>query len=447
MEKMSNRAKRKRRKKLYNWIFVIVLLVIVGVIVIRSIRSAHNDTKWTLQEYQGTESVYTGDLQLSILASATLHPFEIVEVRPEASGTIEILYVDIGDRVERGDPIALLDQEDLAIRVDTARAHLASAQASLNLSLRGYVPRELQSYESAVDSAQLSYDESVEDLEHTQELHEAGFASDEELDTAEYAVEQSRLHLEQSQEALDVLLDGSTQEEIAIARANVQIALASLTEAENALGDATIYAPMSGIVLTRNVTEGSIVVSNLASFAGGDVIMTLGDMSRMKAYASVNENDVGHVALGYECLLDVDAYPDEVFDGTVYKIHPQASSAGGVVSFTTEVEVPNLEEKLMAGMTCEVEIITEMYEDLLLVPDRAVADRDDKYYVFVVDEMDRIEAREIEIGVTNYEFTEVISGLEEGEQVIVRGVPRDLLDEVAGDADDGDNSVVEVRVE
>ena len=101
----------------------------------------------------------------------------------------------------------------------------------------------------------------------------------------------------------------------------------------------------------------------------------------------------------------------------------------------------------MAGMSCEVEVITETFTDLLLVPDRAIAQRDDINYVFVVDENDNIEARKIEIGETNFEYTEVLDGLEEGESVIVRGVPSDLLDEVVGDGDDESGGGIRVRVE
>jgi len=437
--------KKKKKSKVLNWVFLAVLILIVAGVGIYSYRQSKKETRWKLAEYQSTESTYMGDLQISILASATLQPFEIVDVRPEASGQILELYFDVGDWVEEGQPMALLDQEDLANRVETARADVSRAQANLDLVRRGYTPRELQSYESQVDTARLALNEAMEDLDHATELHEAGFASDEELDTAEYAVEQNRLHLEQTEAALAILLEGSTSEEIRSAQASMQVARINLQDSENALGDATIYSPMSGVVLERYVTEGSVVVSSLASFSGGDSMCTIGDLSSMKAYANVDENDIGYVVEEQRCILDVDAYPDEDFEGYVLKIHPQATNQGGSTIFMAEIEVPNVDGRLMAGMSCEVEIITEAIEDILLVPDRAIAVREGVNWVFVVDEDENIEARRIETGKTNYEFTEVLEGLELGEEVIVRGVPRDLLDEVAGDEDE--DGGVEVRVE
>ncbi len=425
----TTKKNRRKRNLILNWIFFSVLIIAVAAISIYSYRQTQKETRWQLQDYQATESTYMGDLEISVLASATLQPFEIVQVRPEASGRVEEYYADIGDWVDEGQPLALLDQEVLLTRLETAQARLAQSGAQLDLTRRGYTPRDLQRYEASVESAELVLQEALEDLDHVRELHEAGFAGDEELDSAEYAVEQSRQARNQAVDALDVLLEGSTVEEIQSAQAAYQIALVAVREAENALGDATIHSPMSGVVLERHISEGTVVVSTLASFAQGDMMYAIGDLSSMKAFASVDENDIGQIELGQSSHCDVDSYPGEVFEGTVLKIHPMADTTAGVTAFTVEIEVPNEGRRLMAGMSCEVEIITKVLENVLLVPDRAVAEHEDKHYVFVVDEDDRIEVREIETGETNYEETEVLSGLEEGEQVIVRSVPHDLLEE------------------
>jgi multidrug efflux pump subunit AcrA (membrane-fusion protein) len=430
MDMATKKKKKSKKKILMNWIFFVVLIAVVATISYFSYTQTQEDTKWKLQEFQATESTYMGDLQLTILASATLHPYDLLEVRPEASGKIEELYFEVGDWLNEGDPMALLDQEDLLIRLDTSRANLSSALAQLAQVTRGYTPRELQQYDAQVASAEIALEEAQEDLEHVMELHDRGFASDEELDNAEYAVEQAQQNLDNVKEARDVLLEGNTDEEIQMARANVAVAEASVQEAENALGDATIYSPISGVVMDRFVSEGSVIVSSLAGFGTGDSICTIGDLTKMKAYASVAESDIGQVKELQQCIIDVDAFRDEKFDGTVLKIHPQAQLDGGLNSFTVEIEVPNPDGKLMSGMRCEVEIITETTTNVLLVPDRAIAERNDKYYVFVVREDKSLEAREIETGRTNYDVTEVISGLEEGEEVVTSGVPRDLLEEL-----------------
>jgi len=446
-EKNEKRARR-RKRALLNWIFLAVLLAVVAAISVKSYVNVQKQTKWKLQEYQAVESTYTGDLELSILASATLQPYEVVQVRPEASGRIEEFYIGVGDWVTEGDPIALLDQEDLLNGLDSARAGLSNAQAQLDLTRLGYTPRELQSYTSAIESAQLALDQATEDLTRVQRLHDAGFASDEELDNATYAVEKTQQVLDQARKALDVLLQGSTDEEIRMAQANVESSRIAVREAQRALGNATIFSPMTGIILERFVTEGSVVVSTLASFAGGDAMCSIGDVSKMKAFASVDESDIGSVKVGQKCTFDVDAYPDETFEGTVLKIHPQASAQSGATSFTAEIEVPNPDHRLMSGMTCEVEIITDTIKNILLVPDRAIAQKDERTFVFVVDVNDKIEAREITIGKTNYEFTEVLSGLKDGEKVIVRGVPSDLLNEIVKTkGGESDESGVQVKVE
>lgn len=434
----TTKSKRNRYRKIVNWVFFLLLIGVVVAISMISYKESQNEAKWRLQDYQATESVYRGDLQLSIQAPATLQAFEVVQVRPEASGKIEKLMFDVGDWVKEGEPLAMLDQKDLLTRLDTAKAALKQAQANLEGVRRGYYPRELQSLKSALDSAQLALNQAQKNLDRIRILHEKGFASDVELETSENAVEQATQARDQAAEALNVLLEGSTSDQIKAAEAAVEMAQAGVAEAENAVGNSIIYAPMSGIILERLVTEGSVVVSNLAGFGGGDIICTIGHIDKMKAISNVNEGDIGSVKNNLSCKLDVDAFPDMIFEGKVIKIHPQATNVGGVTSFVTEIEVPNPDHKLMVGMTCEVEIITEVIKDILLVPDRAIAQKNNRNYVFVVNNDEQIEAREINIGRTNYDVTEVLSGLSEGEAVIVKGVPRDLLDEKFKDEKNGE---------
>ena len=421
---------RRRRSRIINWIFLVVLLGGVIAVSVYSYRRSQKETKWRLQDYQETESVYRGDLTMSILAPATLQPFEVVEVRPEASGKVEKLYFDVGDWVNEGDILAVLDQEDLVTRLETARANLKQAEANLEQVKRGYYPRELQSLKANLEAAELALQQAKTNFDRINKLHELGFASDVELENAKNALDQAAQARDSAQSALDVLLQGSTPEQIKAAEATLEMARIAVTEAENALGDSTIYSPISGVVLERKISEGSLVVSNLASFAMGDTICSIGDLSRMKAIARVDQSDISTVKEDLTCALEVDSYPSETFTGTVLKIHPQAVLEGGVISFIVEIEVPNPDGRLMAGMTGEVEIIADTLKDVLLVPDRAIAEKEERTFVFVVDENDRIEAREITTGRTNYEYTEVLSGLKEGERVIVRGVPRDLLDEI-----------------
>ena len=429
----ANRPKRRRRGKLANWIFFGVLIIAVGAISWYSYSKSQKETKWKLQDFQSTESVYTGDLQVSVLASATLKAYEVVQVRPEASGKIEELMFDVGDWVNEGDPLVRLDQRDLKTRVETTKSNLKQMEANLAQVKRGYLPSQEQSLRSAVDSAELSLKKAKDDMARTKELHSKGFASDVELENASHVVDLATQVRDQAKEALDVLLKGSTSDQIKGAEAAVETARLAVKEADNALGDSIIYSPMSGVVLERQVSLGSVIVSNLAGFGGGDIICSIGDLSRMKAIASVDENDVGSVQEGQKCTLKVDAYPDEKFEGIVLKIHPQATIEGGVTAFVTEVEVPNPDRRLMAGMTCEVEIITKIITNILLVPDQAIVQKNEKNYVFVVDQNKKIEAREIQIGETNFESTQVLSGLSDGEQVITRGVPSDLLDQVVKD--------------
>ncbi len=423
--------KKKKSKRTRNLIFILVVIIVVAALAAVGVKSGKGKTtEHKLESYQDTEKVGYGDIREVVSAQGPLAPFETVHVRSEASGKVDKLYVETGDYVKKDDPLVELDQKDLLIELRRAEASVQAAKANLDQQKKGWVPIEKARVEEQIRALEIELTQRESDLARVKELHKKGFASDSELEAAQFARDQTDVALQNAKEQLEILLEGSPEEIVALYEAYYRQAKADYDRAQNALGNSTIISPMDGVVLERFVTEGSVIVSSQASFGGtNDLVVLIGDMSKMKVKALVDETDIGQVHIGQKAVIRVDAFEDEEFDAEVTKINPMGDTSMTVTSFEVEMVIDNPDGKLLTNLTAYVDIITNEVTDVLRVPDRAVRSVGGKDYVFVVDDDDVLHQREVDLGITDYESTQVLSGLEDGERVVSKGVPSSLFEE------------------
>jgi HlyD family secretion protein len=427
-EKTKKTTKKSRRKKLMvrnGIIIACCVLICVSVIWQSNSKSSKNANK--LKPTQETEEIKKGDLTITVKASGNLEAWEKIDLRPEASGKVEKLFVDEGDIVTEGQVVALLDQTSQLNTLEKARSYVAQAKANLDQIKKGYRSGEKVRLEEQIKQAEIRLREAEREYNSQKDLLKDGFTSQQQYDNAKANFEQAKSEVESLKKQLKILLDGGEKQDIAAATAAYEMALADLKEAERMLGDASVVAPMSGVVLKRFVTEGSVILSGMSTFSQGEAILSIGDIEKMKMIAQVDEGDIEKVKLNQKVLIEVDAYPDEKFEGAVTKIAPQGTSAEATMTtFGVTVEINNADGRLKPGFTADVEIIVEEVKDVILVPFRAVLQVEEKYYVFVVDDKDVYSEREVKVDRTNYEFYELLSGATEGEKVITKGRPSKL---------------------
>ena len=421
---------RKKSKKLRNILFILVVIALVAAIAAFGMKNSGKKTQHKLASYQEAEKAERGDITKKVSAQGPLSPYDTVHVRSEASGRVFKIFVDTGDYVKRGDPIVELNQEVLLIDLRRAESAVDAARANLQQQKKGWVPAEKSRVEQQIRTIEIELSQRETELTRVKKLHDEGFASDADLEAAQYARDQAAVSLENAKEQLDILLEGNPKEIVAYYQASYDIAKAEYEKAQSALGNATIVSPMDGVILEKMVTEGSIIVSSQASFgAGNDLVVLIGDLSRMKIKALVDETDIGQVKVGQKATITVDAYEGEEFEASVVKINPMGNVSSTVTSFEVEMDIDNPDDMLLPNLTAYVDIITDEVKDILRVPDRGILRSSGKDYVFVVDDNDIISQREVEIGETDYEYTEIKSGLTEGERVLVKGVPTKLYEE------------------
>jgi multidrug efflux pump subunit AcrA (membrane-fusion protein) len=340
-----------------------------------------------------------------------------VKVGSRIPGRVEHLAVQVGDRVQAGQVIARLEQEDLRAAVEKARADLAAAEAKLATVLKGARTQELQTAEAALRQAEANRLLALANLERYQQLYQDGGVALQVVDTAARDHDVFAAQVRSAREQLSLIRDKYTAEDLQYAEAQVLQARATLRIAEANLGYATITAPMAGVVASVSTQQGETVTSGSAA-AQAPTFVTIIDLTRLQVDAYVDETDIGKVRVGQEAIFTVDAFPDREFSGKVTAIYPKALIQQNVVTYDVVIAIDNREGSLRPDMTASTTITVAKREQVLAVPNQAVRREDGERVVFVPED-NRVARRPIKTGWKDKHYTEVLSGLKEGDRVIV----------------------------
>ena len=210
-----------------------------------------------------------------------------------------------------------------------------------------------------------------------------------------------------------------------IAQSKAQVAedQANLKQLEEQLSYTDIISPIDGIVLSRDVEMGDAVSSILVLGSSATLVMTLGDTSEVYVKGKVDESDIGKVYLGQPARIKVESFKDKTFTGKVTKISPMGVEKDNVTTFEVRVSIQNPGGELKAEMTANAEIILEEHKNVLQIPEGAILyDKDKKASVEIPDPKGK-EGKDkiaVNIGISNGAKTEVLSGLKEGDQVVLQ---------------------------
>jgi HlyD family secretion protein len=354
--------------------------------------------------------VERGDVARSVVARGKIEPLSKVEVKSKANGIIKALLVDVGDAVKAGQVLGELDKEDLQAQVREAKATLDGEEANLQAAVAALARARIESANPELEFARRDY-------ERAQELFKEKIASQQQLDDASRAYEVSR----NRQQLLEAVVQ-SAEAQLEQARARVAAAKAALDRAEESLGYATIRAPISGLVLTRDTELGDAVSSILNLGSAATLIMTLGDMSTVYIKGEVDEADIGKAECGQRVRTKVESFPAESFEGVVKRIAPMGKEQNNVTTFEVRVSISNPQGKLRVKMTANAEIVLEEHKNALLAPEAALLyDKEKNVAVQLLDAAAKPGWRKapIKVGISNGQRTEVLWGLKEGDRLVL----------------------------
>ena len=288
----------KKSKKIW-WILGIIAAIIIVLILIFTLKKGK---KGELRVE--TERCRIDSVEVTVTATGELQPVYKVDVGTQVSGIVERIYVDFNSVVKKGQLLAELDRSNLNEQLTQAKTNVSNAQSNLTLAQQQY------------DRIKTLYDNKAA----TQEAFESATNS------------------------------------LNLAKNQLRTAQSDLSRAQTNLSYATITSPIDGVIMDKAVEEGQTVAS---SFNTPTLFTIANDLTQMQVEAKVDEADIGEVKAGQPVTFTVDAFPDDVFTGTVKEVRINPTVTANVVTYTVIINAPNPETKLFPGMTASVTIITK----------------------------------------------------------------------------------------
>ena len=343
-----------------------------------------------------TESVTRGNVEKTVVASGSVESVNEVDVGAQASGKITKLYVKLGQEIKKGEMIADIDSTTQINTLNTKKAALVSYQAQLK-------------------AKRTAYDVALSSYNRLSKLYTQKATSLDSLNTAKSTLDNAKAEME----AIE---------------ANIKQAEIEVNTAETNVGYTKITAPMDGTVISVPVSEGQTVNANQTT----PTIVTIADLSKMKIKPEISEGDITKVKAGQEVSFTILSDSQTVYHSVIDSVDPantttsdssstsslssSSSSTTSAIYYYANVLIDNPDRTLRIGMTTENNIKIANAKDVLLISNMAIQKRDGKSFVNVLNDKNQPEPREVEIGVQNDFKTEIKSGLNEGEKVIVSQV-------------------------
>ncbi len=335
-----------------------------------------------------------------------------ISVLPKVSGSIKKVNVDLGQEVKAGDILLEIDDKDLRLQVSQAQAALSAAQANYDLNVEGNLPSQTEQMKTAVKNYEIQYAELAKNLEDMSKLYEAGAVSKQELDTLRMNVDTVKLQLDAAKKNLELAQGNISAGTQAVAEANVAQAGIGVQAAQNQLNNTKVRAEIDGVINSRNVSQGQIVSPQIP-------VMTIAKMDKIKFAFQVSEKEVSTLQKGSKAYVTVDAVSKEAFEANVTFVSHAADSK--TMLYPVEVHMDNPNGLIKPGMFATVKVVLAQKRDVFSVPLNTVIHKDDKTFVYVVDDLGVAHKTEVAIGIQNDKKIEITNGVTEGMKVVIKG--------------------------
>lgn len=400
---MANGKKKSKRVFYILGAFAVLALIVVGLVA-----ATRGSTKIDPSKLGKVER---GDLAKSVVATGKIEPITKVEVKSKASGIVQKLLVDYGDKVKKNQVLAELDKEEILAQVNQQKASLQAAEAAARAADADLQRAKVDAEGPDIPMLKRAY-------ERAQKMAKDGVVSESALDEA-----QKNYELAINKQQLGTANVISAGSKVKQAEAQVAEARALLAQKEKEYENSTIVSPIDGVVLSRDVEVGTAVSSILVLGSSATLVMTLGDTREVYVKGKVDESDIGKVYIGQPARIKVESYKDRTFSGKVTKISPMGVEKDNVTTFEVRVSIDNSKGELKSQMTANAEVLLEEHKGILMVPEGAlIYDKDRKASVEIPDPAakDGRKKLAVTVGISNGSKTELLSGLNEGQQVILQ---------------------------
>ena len=409
---------------------VIICLGFVGLLVregkfssvwnnVQGLFSGEKEHKLTFKDYN-FKPVLRKDIYQKVVATGTvtLKTGAEVKIGARISGQLEKLLVKIGDIVRAGDMIATIEHEDLLARVAQFAADLRAEEARL-AKIRGEGPLEINKLKATLEEVNAQISLARKMFSRNQTLRKKGIVSESVVDEADerLLVLNAKINLVEEEIKLEEV---RLQNDIRLQEAKIEKALANILEEETRLSYATVTAPIDGVVAFVSTQEGETVVASMSA----PTFVTLIDLKKLEVTAFVDETDIGKIKERQKAKFTVDAFPKKFFQAEIREIHPKAVIKDNVVNYEVMLEISKKNiSQLRPEMTANIVLTTGVHENVLSIPRGAVKRSGKNSFAVMKTEIDLSE-KSIELGWRDGDAQEVVSGLNDGDQVGILAKPK-----------------------
>ncbi|MBN2017941.1 MAG: efflux RND transporter periplasmic adaptor subunit [Candidatus Cloacimonetes bacterium] len=351
------------------FIWIIIIIIIVAVVAF-SLFGKKKTAPEAEQKKTPTAIAKLDDISIILDEVGEIRPVKEVNVKSKLSGRIIKMYVEEGQYIYEGDIIAEIEPD------------MSQAQT-------------LSRIKSNLKTTEINLENAKKDYESSKELYNKSLISDEVWRDAQNALKLAQIDYDSALEQHQLV------EEVGITEKNLKVT-----------------APVSGMIIHKDVEEGEMVVSS-ESYSGGTVLITIADLSQMIILTDINEVDIGKVALGREAKITIDAFPDKKFKGKIIHISPMATVGNNNIRiFEVKVSIDDELIDLRPGMSANVTIIGQTRKGVVTVPIQAIFQDDngnDVVYVVTLDTL--ITPSIVKTGINDLQKVEIIEGVAEGDTV------------------------------
>jgi RND family efflux transporter MFP subunit len=381
------------RKRTFGIVAVVCLLLLVLVFLL-----LHHGAEAPAERPRSAAvvNVTSGTLASSLTVAGQFQPYQEVDLHAKVSGYIRRISVDIGDRVRQGQVLAVLEVPELQDQLQGAQAEVRHSQSEI-----GRAQSEVVSSESTYSALHAAYTRLAEAAKQ-----KPGLIAEQELDDSRAKDQQAAAQVAVAKASLD-----ATQQQLGISKAdsNRVQTLSNYSE---------IIAPFTGVVTMRYADTGSLIQSGTSSNTQSMPVVRVAQSDVLRLRMPVPETDVPYIAVGGEVQVKVNA-TGKTFVGKIVRFSRALDT--NTRTMLTEVDVANPDLTLSPGMYAETVIQLQQRSNALILPAQAVVQNGDQSFVLVVDGTNHVVKRNVTLGIQTANRVEIISGLQNGEQVIASG--------------------------
>lgn len=338
-----------------------------------------------------------------------------VKVGSRISGRLEHLYVGVGEKVNKGQVIAVLDSRELQAQVQKAKADLQMSEAKLASIQAGARQEEIRQIEDNLKLSEANFKLNEANFKRQKELYQEGVIASQLFEQTKKDYTVSEAQYLSSKEQLHLINNKYTAQDLLIAKAQVAQSEALFNNSQTQLSYATIMAPVSGTVAMVSTQEGETVSAGTTA----PTFVTIIDLNKLQVDAYIDENDIGKILVGQDAKIGVDAFLDQDFEGVVSAIFPKATIENNVVYYIANIKLKDTKSLLKPDMTANVSIHLTERENVLTVPNEAIKRENGNKVIYILED-NQIRPKKIKTGWKDDSFTEILSGLTIKDKIVIK---------------------------